>query len=326
MIDRWHPTALEYDLMEGEDFELLKDDIRTNGQIEPVSYRVLEDGTKQGLDGRNRVNACAELGIDCLYLREDFSDEEAVAFIKSRNDVRRHDTPEFRERRRQERIEREVEKRRDGESTRQIAEEEGVSQAQVRLDLAKATEQGCSVEPDGGKVTGKDGKKRDAKRAEEEAQAEEKRAAECRRLEEERRRSAVDAWGIPIQPHAQEAFAALPQFEELASLLRKCQKLFHALADSPGGRFLTRTGAATYFRKRDKNDEGRFVHKGLEKAAYDLKNAVPTHTVCPYHYVDAPHGDDCNCCFNLGWTPPLGDSIPSMCKRRAQKAFGVEEV
>ena len=55
-------------------------------------------------------------------------------------------------------IAREVELRRQGESQRTIAEKMGMSQKQVRRDLKEATESGVSVEPESGRITGKDGK------------------------------------------------------------------------------------------------------------------------------------------------------------------------
>jgi hypothetical protein len=45
-----------------------------------------------------------------------------------------------------------------------IAEEVGVSEKQVRNDLQQATAEGYAVEPVGGKVQGRDGKKRPAKK------------------------------------------------------------------------------------------------------------------------------------------------------------------
>jgi hypothetical protein len=55
--------------------------------------------------------------------------------------------------------------RSEGASTRQIAEEAGVSQMQVRKDLEEAyTETPISVEPPDGKVTGRDGKRRPARK------------------------------------------------------------------------------------------------------------------------------------------------------------------
>jgi hypothetical protein len=43
-------------------------------------------------------------------------------------------------------------------STRQIAQEEGVSREQVRQDIRKAGDKGLSPEPEGSRVTGQDGK------------------------------------------------------------------------------------------------------------------------------------------------------------------------
>ena len=57
---------------------------------------------------------------------------------------------------RAERIKRVAEKRREGKSTRAIAEEEGISQPQVMHDLKEAGDTPVSPEPE--TITGKDGK------------------------------------------------------------------------------------------------------------------------------------------------------------------------
>src|SRR6202021_1743282 len=143
----------------------------------------------------------------------------------------------------------------EGKSLRAIAEEEKVSLAQVRADLKAATVQGgCTVEPKTGKVKGKDNKVRTAKpkkpakeKAEADGEAPPKEPAELKPP------PATDAWGIQIQPHAEEAFAAVPQFKELISALQHAQKLFNAVANLPGGKFLTLPDVASY--RRGKKDE-----------------------------------------------------------------------
>ena len=137
---------------------------------------------------------------------------------------------------------------------------------------------------------------------------------------------AVDGWGIPIQPHAEEAFAAGPRFKELLAAIQTAQRLFNEVANLPGGKFLTLPDVSSY-RRGKKTAEGeyadRFVHEGLETAYRQVKNAAPTYTVCPYQYADAPHPADCRCCRGLNWTPPLTDSIPKICIERAKEAFHV---
>lgn len=136
----------------------------------------------------------------------------------------------------------------------------------------------------------------------------------------------LDAWDIPIQPHAAEAFAAVPKFKDLVAAIQATQRLFNEVANLPGGKFLTLPDVSSY-RRGKKQDDGthadRFVHEGLERALQQVKNAVPTHTVCPWHYVDAPHPADCRTCKGLNWTPPLSASVPDVARQRAREAHGV---
>ncbi len=133
---------------------------------------------------------------------------------------------------------------------------------------------------------------------------------------------AVDVWDIPIQPHAEEAFAAVAKFKELSALLQSAQRLFNEVANLPGGKFLTMPDVSSY-RRGKKDAEGmhadRFVHEGLERAYNQVKNATPTHTVCPWYYVDAPHPKECGACKGLNWTPVLGGNVPDSAKKRAKK-------
>ncbi len=79
-----HPAANVFPVMDEESFQLLKADIEKNGQCEAV---VLHDGKL--VDGRHRLRACRELGIDPLY-SELGPDADPVAFILSANLHRRH--------------------------------------------------------------------------------------------------------------------------------------------------------------------------------------------------------------------------------------------
>lgn len=72
--------------MEGQEFEDLKEDIRTHGLIEPV-------WTYEGkiLDGRNRYRACKEIGI--TPKSREWGGDSAVSFVVSTNLRRRQLTP-----------------------------------------------------------------------------------------------------------------------------------------------------------------------------------------------------------------------------------------
>ena len=79
-----HPAAEIFPMMSGSDFAALKEDIRQNGQREPIVC--FDDKV---LDGRNRYRACEELGIE-PELCELESCPDPVAYVLSMNLHRRH--------------------------------------------------------------------------------------------------------------------------------------------------------------------------------------------------------------------------------------------
>jgi hypothetical protein len=127
--------------------------IRDLGFCDPVTVDE-DDGV---IDGANRLEIAAKLGLTAVptEVHRGLTAQKKRALAESLNVNRRQLSPEDRERMRAERIEQVAEDKRQGKSTRQIAEDRGISQTQVRLDLKEAGEQSCS--PDS-KVTGRDGK------------------------------------------------------------------------------------------------------------------------------------------------------------------------
>lgn len=79
-----HPVAELFPLMSKDEFRGLVEDIRLHGQHESA---VLWQG--QLIDGRNRVRACQELGIEPKYCELD-DDTDPVAWVVSSNLHRRH--------------------------------------------------------------------------------------------------------------------------------------------------------------------------------------------------------------------------------------------
>ena len=79
-----HRAAEIFPKMAGADFEALVDDIRQHGQREPI---VVHDGLI--LDGRNRYQACLQLGIEPLTAEWDGTGTPE-AFVISMNIHRRH--------------------------------------------------------------------------------------------------------------------------------------------------------------------------------------------------------------------------------------------
>jgi ParB-like chromosome segregation protein Spo0J len=158
----WHPYAESYPIMTGQAFEDLKASIQAHGVFFPIKYRIKETKS-QFLDGRNRKRACDELGIKCPTERVSIPDDEVEDFIDSLNLDRRHLTQHQQDEKRQERIGRVADARKAGESLRTIAAKEGVSTTTVQKDLDHAAGvNGVTVEPESGKVTGKDGRKQSA--------------------------------------------------------------------------------------------------------------------------------------------------------------------
>jgi 16S rRNA G966 N2-methylase RsmD len=79
----FHPIAEAFPLLEGKDFENLRQDIATNGLLEPI-------WTYEGkiLDGRNRYRACLAVGVELRY--REYTGDDPVGFVVSLNLNRRH--------------------------------------------------------------------------------------------------------------------------------------------------------------------------------------------------------------------------------------------
>jgi len=79
----FHEIASLFPLMFGEEFAPFKKDIEENGLLVPI---ILYKG--KILDGRNRYNACKELGIETKF--EEYKGDKPVEYILSKNLFRRH--------------------------------------------------------------------------------------------------------------------------------------------------------------------------------------------------------------------------------------------
>ena len=80
----WHPAANVFPLMSLEEFQELKKDIKEKGLLEPiVIYKDLI------IDGRNRLKACHQLGIEPKFI--EFNSNQSVSeYVISKNLHRRH--------------------------------------------------------------------------------------------------------------------------------------------------------------------------------------------------------------------------------------------
>ena len=100
MTLEYHPLADIFELIEGDEFTSLVEDIKEQGLLEPIT---LLDG--KILDGRNRYRACLEAGEDPIFVAygdksayenfpydvESFGDlDDPASYVMSRNIMRRH--------------------------------------------------------------------------------------------------------------------------------------------------------------------------------------------------------------------------------------------
>lgn len=153
---QWHPLALAFPLMEGDEWTAFRDSIKATGgnADDPVIYRMV-NGRKQGLDGRLREKACAETGCECHYRKAFIDDDKVAEFIIRKNLRRRHLDKESRQALVQA-------MRSQGMTQAKIATSLGVSQRTVERDSAAQNAQlptnvgNSSLPPT---VTGGDGKK-----------------------------------------------------------------------------------------------------------------------------------------------------------------------
>lgn len=81
---QFHPLIEAFPLMGKDDFARLLEDIELCGQQQPV---IFFEG--KVLDGRNRVNACRELGMHTEYQEFAGTEEDAFKFVMSANLHRR---------------------------------------------------------------------------------------------------------------------------------------------------------------------------------------------------------------------------------------------
>jgi ParB-like chromosome segregation protein Spo0J len=148
-----HPPADTFPMMSDGELKELAEDIKKNGQREPVVF-VEIDGERTLIDGRNRLAACAMVGVKpWATTATELKDDAAIwAFIISHNVHRRHLTPEERQKRLEAVITANPEK-----SDREIAREAKLpNHKQVGRTRKKLESTGKLVPV--AKRTGKDGK------------------------------------------------------------------------------------------------------------------------------------------------------------------------
>lgn len=316
----FHPLADRYPLLVGPQFDELVGSIRESGLHEPIE--VLKS-TGTILDGRNRYNALRAAGLTPdkqHFAIVDIDEAELETYVEIKNLHRRHLSQVQQAEMRKARIARVVEARQQGESLRAIAEKEGVSHQQIKNDLDDATVKGFTVEPESGKVVGKDGKERPATQPKKPAPpapapapvAVAEPEPEPEPAADDTPAGPVDAIGVPVGGHGP-AFADVAKFDEIRSLLRKAAQLVHELAESPGGAYYR-----TQLNHKAAGDGIRHYCPHLANAGNVLKWAEP-HTRCPYCQWNGRIDDGCRGCHGLGWvTKQVFDPAPEDYRRAVE--------
>lgn len=128
----------------------------------------------------------------------------------------------------------------------------------------------------------------------------------------------TDHFGIPIQPHAVNVFAATVLFDEILAKLKECRKLYATLAEQPGGVRLLQASVSI-------NAKDKWENRGIENAILSIEDARPYMTVCPYEYnPEHAHEEDCTLCKGLRWAVPFNKGrVPADLIAAAKEAFGV---
>ncbi len=84
-----HPAADKWPMMEPDKLRDLRLSIEANGQRDPI---VTVDGLI--LDGRNRLKACLELGIEPSFVAMEMTPQECIEYVNDKNGERNHLTPD----------------------------------------------------------------------------------------------------------------------------------------------------------------------------------------------------------------------------------------
>jgi hypothetical protein len=133
-----------------------------------IQGSILCDENDGVIDGDHRMLIAEEKDIPLdkipIAVRTGLTHEQKKELALSLNADRRQLSDEEIKKLREQRVERVAAARREGKSTRENAGQEKISDMQVRNDLKDATAKGFAVDPPDGRVKGKDGKKRRAKR------------------------------------------------------------------------------------------------------------------------------------------------------------------
>ncbi len=318
----FHDFAEEYPLADEQTIAIIAADMKSRGYDERFPIVLFDSKI---IDGRNRSIASERAGILPTYTVFDGSEDDAKAFVFRANENRRHLTVAWLKKRREERIERVVVARTEGQSLRTIAESEGVSDAQVRRDLETAGATGVAPEPQNGKVTGSDGKQYDAEpdrpeplvcprcaRDKRIGNVPPKSCKDCKKLREDAKpkTAAEPKPSTIVEPRKDKAGVVVHQ--------RTIQAF--DLAESIGDICRRLDGIAREIEAAAKDAGGRMIHasvvQSIRSARKTLYAARATH-VCPYCKGEG----ECDGCKNEGWlTATYYDQAPAELRKAGADA------
>jgi hypothetical protein len=287
----YHRLAELFPLLEGEEYDQLCDDIEEHGLREPI---VICDGDI--LDGRNRYRACVARKVEPQF-RELPESIDPFDFVVSANLHRRHLTPAQRRE-----VVDAVLKQMPEKSNREIARKTGVSHPTVASAREDLESTGKIYQLN--KTTGKDGKKRPAKKMRPVAPAREElehggeiphhqeSTAEIRQLQE------TDENGFPIPDHVLKYFGETNNLKEFGRLIDQAIRVL----------------------KDDLVLLHRHLHVGpivaqLKKCKSAAMASKPTH-VCVYCRAK---NKDCQACGGEGWlNKSMYEAAPPEKKKEAR--------
>ena len=95
-IQKWHPAAESYPMMNGNDYERLKSSVLRHGILKPIDVyygTAFPEYIGVGIDGRNRAKAAEDCGkpLPVRRLTDDAVGGSITDYITSVNSARRHE-------------------------------------------------------------------------------------------------------------------------------------------------------------------------------------------------------------------------------------------
>jgi transposase len=276
-----HPLSAEYGNIDGPEWEKFVGSIRQHGIVNDRRVTLYQGNV---LDGFQLLRACVEADIEPRF-QELPGDIAPETFVEIMNDRRRHEDAETVRKRAQARRERVAAARANGESTRSIAEVEGVSEKTIRNDLDALTAEGTQCESPDGKTKGKDGRKQPAARKRRKTKKSKTRPL-SQAVDAESDGELKDSLRVLVPPGLRGVFEAVATFRGALSQITEIKTAINTIAGTAAGLHL----------------HPQEVTLALDNARRAIRFAIP-YAVCP---VCKGSGKTrrANCpCKDAGWLP-----------------------